>query len=139
MAVFWDVAPCSLVDTERSFRGGYSFHHQGDAPLKRRTISTRLHGATAQKTAIFTLVAVRTWNVNYEKVLMLIFIPPSLDSGPEDKILPESVRECGTDTVQRSSRTSALCHGHRPTLKVSVQPNVTLSGGKNGGTFWYVG
>jgi hypothetical protein len=28
MAVFWDVAPCSLVDIDRCFRGAYSFHHQ---------------------------------------------------------------------------------------------------------------
>jgi hypothetical protein len=32
------------------------------APLKRRSVSTRLHGATSQKT-IFILVAVRTWNL----------------------------------------------------------------------------
>jgi hypothetical protein len=72
MTVFWDVAPCSLLKTDRRFGGAYSLHHQGDkitvfwdvapcslveierlpwwhrqyAPLKRRSISTRLHGAT---------------------------------------------------------------------------------------------
>jgi hypothetical protein len=30
MAVFWNVAPCSLVDIDRRFRGTYCFHHQGD-------------------------------------------------------------------------------------------------------------
>jgi hypothetical protein len=35
-------------------------------PLKCRSISTRLHGATSQKTAIFILVAVRTWNLRYQ-------------------------------------------------------------------------
>jgi hypothetical protein len=30
MAVFWYVAPCSLVDTDRCFRGAYCLHHQGD-------------------------------------------------------------------------------------------------------------
>jgi hypothetical protein len=30
MAVFWDVAPCSLVDIGRRFRGAYCLHHQGD-------------------------------------------------------------------------------------------------------------
>jgi hypothetical protein len=39
MIVFWDVVPCSL------------------APLKRRSISTRLQDATSQKSAIFILVA----------------------------------------------------------------------------------
>jgi hypothetical protein len=28
MAVFWDVAPCSLVEVYRSFRGACCFHHQ---------------------------------------------------------------------------------------------------------------
>jgi hypothetical protein len=52
---FFCVAPCTLVDIDRRFRGAYFFHHQGDwrrwAPLKFRSISTRLHGATSQKTA----------------------------------------------------------------------------------------
>jgi hypothetical protein len=30
MTVFWDVAPCSLVDVYRRFRGTYCLHHQGD-------------------------------------------------------------------------------------------------------------
>jgi hypothetical protein len=57
--VFWDVAPCSLVETDRRFRGAFCLHHQGRRPdyggskhlLKRRSISTRLHGATSQKTS----------------------------------------------------------------------------------------
>jgi hypothetical protein len=36
-----------------------------ETPLKRRSISTRLHGATSQKTVIFILAAVRTWNLIY--------------------------------------------------------------------------
>jgi hypothetical protein len=29
MAVFWDVAPCSLVETDRHFRDAYCLYHQG--------------------------------------------------------------------------------------------------------------
>jgi hypothetical protein len=29
MTVFWDVAPCSLVETDRRFRDSYGHHHQG--------------------------------------------------------------------------------------------------------------
>jgi hypothetical protein len=29
MAVFWDVTPCSLVDTDQCFRGSYCLHHHG--------------------------------------------------------------------------------------------------------------
>jgi hypothetical protein len=30
MTVFWDVAPCSLVEIDRRFTGAYCLHHQGD-------------------------------------------------------------------------------------------------------------
>jgi hypothetical protein len=30
MTVFWDVAPCSLVEVYRRFRGACFLHHQGD-------------------------------------------------------------------------------------------------------------
>jgi hypothetical protein len=30
VTVFWDTAPCSLVEVERRFRGAYCLHHQGD-------------------------------------------------------------------------------------------------------------
>jgi hypothetical protein len=28
MAIFWDIAPCSLVETDWHFRGAYCLHHQ---------------------------------------------------------------------------------------------------------------
>jgi hypothetical protein len=30
MTIFWDDAPCSLVETDQSFRGAYCLYHQGD-------------------------------------------------------------------------------------------------------------
>jgi hypothetical protein len=45
MAVFWDVAPCSLVEFDWHFRVAY-------CSLKRRSASTRLRGAI-QNTAVF--------------------------------------------------------------------------------------
>jgi hypothetical protein len=32
MTVFWDIAPCSLVEVYRRFRGACCLHHQGDRP-----------------------------------------------------------------------------------------------------------
>jgi hypothetical protein len=29
MTVFWDVAPCILLETDQRFRGAYYLHHQG--------------------------------------------------------------------------------------------------------------
>jgi hypothetical protein len=37
MAVFWVVAPCSLVEVYQRFRGPCCLHHQGDeSSVKRR-------------------------------------------------------------------------------------------------------
>jgi hypothetical protein len=30
VTVFWDVAPCSLIEVHRGFRGTCCLHHQGD-------------------------------------------------------------------------------------------------------------
>jgi hypothetical protein len=30
MTAFWDIAPCSLIEVDRHFRGAYCLHHQGD-------------------------------------------------------------------------------------------------------------
>jgi hypothetical protein len=32
MTAFWEMAPCSLVEVDRLFRGLYGIHHQGDFP-----------------------------------------------------------------------------------------------------------
>jgi hypothetical protein len=57
MAVFWVVAPCSLVEVYQRFRGPCCLHRQGDA--------------TTQKTAIFVLTAVRTSNPAYKSQVQL--------------------------------------------------------------------
>jgi hypothetical protein len=48
----WDIASCSLCSLV-------------DAPLKRRSASTRLHGAISQKVVIFILAAVRTLSITF--------------------------------------------------------------------------
>jgi hypothetical protein len=61
MTFFWDVAWCSLLETDRRFRGVYCFLARTTVfmmeaiPLKRRSVSTRLHGTTSQKTSHFQL------------------------------------------------------------------------------------
>jgi hypothetical protein len=51
MTVFWNVAPCSLVEIDRCFRATYCLHHQCDLLIAVMTeavssseTSTRLHG-----------------------------------------------------------------------------------------------
>jgi hypothetical protein len=59
MAVFWVVTLCSLVEVYQYFSGSCCLHRQGtwwwrqQVSLKCWWTSTRLHGVTTQKTAIF--------------------------------------------------------------------------------------
>jgi hypothetical protein len=96
MAVFRVIAPFSLVEIYQRFRGLCCLHHQGDErlialialmmeaarPLKRWQTSTRLRGATTQKTAIFIFTAVRTSNPTYERILTNIFCYQRLEDKP---------------------------------------------------------
>jgi hypothetical protein len=63
ITVFWDVASPSRVDIDRIFRGAYCLLHQflGDVDL----ISRRLHGATSQKTVIFTALLIPMYIVHF--------------------------------------------------------------------------
>jgi hypothetical protein len=71
MVVFWVVAPCSLVEFYRRFKGACCLHHQGDA---------RLHSATTQKTAIFINDFLSSWDKQqvylklYMTLSMLVFM-----------------------------------------------------------------
>jgi hypothetical protein len=59
MAVFWDVAPCNLVDIARSFIGVYLITLMIEAVKlfrKSQSVSTRIHGATSQKKVIFLMI-----------------------------------------------------------------------------------
>jgi hypothetical protein len=58
MAVFWVVAPCSLVDVYQRFIALM----MEAARTSETLVTTKLHGATTQKTAIFVLTAVRISN-----------------------------------------------------------------------------
>lgn len=55
-AVFWNVAPYSLAEIERRFKGAYCLQ-QATWP-------------TSQKTAIFSLIAVRIWDVTQRSDLL---------------------------------------------------------------------
>jgi hypothetical protein len=56
MTVSCDVAPCSLVEMFRRFRGCYCLRHQGSgsSPLKRWSVPTRLHGETSHNRHLHT-------------------------------------------------------------------------------------
>jgi hypothetical protein len=66
--VFWDIAPCSLKSRPTFQRCVMSpssgrWWWKQYASLKRRSTPTRQHGAISQKTLIFILYALRTWNL----------------------------------------------------------------------------
>jgi hypothetical protein len=53
MTAFGDIAPCSLVEADRRFRGAYCLHRQGGW-WRQYAPSTRPHDAISQKAVIFT-------------------------------------------------------------------------------------
>jgi hypothetical protein len=57
---FWDIAPYSLVEVDRSFNA--LMLEAVRTSRKRRSTTTRLYGAVSQKSLIFILAAVRTCN-----------------------------------------------------------------------------
>jgi hypothetical protein len=71
MAVFWDVVPCSLVEiadisdilTTSFTRVIRPWWWSQQVPLKFQLISTRLQDAMSQKSVIFIVFAMRTWNI----------------------------------------------------------------------------
>jgi hypothetical protein len=52
VTLLWDVAPCSLVDTDRRFGGSYYLQCFITATSEKSSVSTGLHGATSRKTVI---------------------------------------------------------------------------------------
>jgi hypothetical protein len=75
MTAFWDMAPCSLVEVARRFRGAFialmietvrTFE-----TLKHRSISARLHGAMSQKAVIFKLIFNKTHNKSKINITMV--------------------------------------------------------------------
>jgi hypothetical protein len=72
----WDIGPCHLVEVYRHLNGTCCLHHRKDhcpdlekkqLPLKRLSISIRIHSKTSQKSDIFILVAARAWNLTTQK------------------------------------------------------------------------
>jgi hypothetical protein len=59
------IAPCRLVETHRSFKSLWWWRQY--APLKRRSISTRLHGAMSQKAVIYVLSNFIEWAISAYK------------------------------------------------------------------------
>jgi hypothetical protein len=63
MAVFWVVAPCSLVEVYQHFRGAYRLMMEAASASETSVNFYQTRWATNQKTAIFILAAVRTSNL----------------------------------------------------------------------------
>jgi hypothetical protein len=76
IAVFWVVAPCSLVEVYQRFRGPCCLQRQG---------------ATTQKTAIFILTAVRTSNPTH--VVPVTTTLPILEVATTPAVFPQTTHE----------------------------------------------
>jgi hypothetical protein len=83
MAVFWDVAPCSLVEVCRSFRGAHGLyrhkvHRPDDGSSKHlRNLGRLLPGykaPTSQKTVNFILATVKTLNLTCKIIISQLLL-----------------------------------------------------------------
>jgi hypothetical protein len=66
---FWDVAPCNLVQVERRFRDAYCLHQ-----LSNVSHLTRDNTVQYPRRLLFTLAAVRTWNLADSPMFILHFV-----------------------------------------------------------------
>jgi hypothetical protein len=73
MAVFWDVAPCSLVEVYQRFRGSYSLHgdRSDDRGCKHLWNVGKLLPVNMVQHPIFVLAAVRNWNLQIIRLYLL--------------------------------------------------------------------
>jgi hypothetical protein len=67
MPVFWDAVLYSLVETNRRFRGACHLHHQ--APVERRSISTKLHGVACIRAMMMETVSTSETSVNFNETI----------------------------------------------------------------------
>jgi hypothetical protein len=70
MAVFWDVAPWSVIDIDLRFREANSIRHRRDE----WSVYTKLHGAELRKAANFIFKSARTLNINYDTSMLATFL-----------------------------------------------------------------
>jgi hypothetical protein len=79
MAIFWDVAPCSLVDTDPCFRDAKCLHHQGDRVTFQNSavfvLFTKSERSVSNVTVEVSTIQLRNWEI------------PSLNPGPETDYL----------------------------------------------------
>jgi hypothetical protein len=87
ITVFWDVAPCSLVEVYRRFRGACCLHHQGDIP-ENSPFHTRLRENLKSHPDIMRLRFKR--NVNLRQTRLWLHV--DTDSYLSESKLKSSVR-----------------------------------------------
>jgi hypothetical protein len=56
MTAFWDIAPCSLVEVDRHFRGAYCLHHQGDLMIEAVSSFYFKYVLTAAPSCVFMIL-----------------------------------------------------------------------------------
>jgi hypothetical protein len=56
MRVFWDIAPCSLVEIDRCFRGAYCFLHQGGLYGMKSAVCLEIHRLARTHTYVVVFI-----------------------------------------------------------------------------------
>jgi hypothetical protein len=92
MTVFWDVAQCSLVKTDRRFLGVYCLHHQGDESHRSTFHCSSSHSSPWRQAYIIPLSSTTRLQPFYRSGLLSL--PRPVRSNPFKYIIDLKFRTC---------------------------------------------
>jgi hypothetical protein len=75
MTAFWDIAPCSLAEVDRCFRGVYCLHHQGYRPHNGglRISETSVYCSETTRRYALIMEALRTYDSLLQSDYMALY------------------------------------------------------------------
>jgi hypothetical protein len=130
VTVFWDIAPCSLVEVDRRLRGAYFFHHQGLMMEAASTSETSVYfkeAASTSETSVYFKQASwgpddggsnHLWNVGIYQWDYTALYTRRLSSSYSPPWEPEMSHEVPTILLNASIHSfhHILCHSTKSSL-----------------------
>jgi hypothetical protein len=79
IVALWDIAPCSVIEVDRRFRGAYCLHCRfdvgGSTHLRNIGLLQQDNSTICQKAVIFKLAAMRTLKLTAARIVCIIDKP----------------------------------------------------------------
>jgi hypothetical protein len=100
LTVFWDVASCSLVETDRRFRGAYCHHHRGEAARENAEAGINID-------VMYKLFVLVMWTFS---TILLVLIRTNIYTDPITNLRNQKSRLDKTSVTLTTEVTSWACH-----------------------------